>query len=178
MEAPTIVTPRLTLRPVEVEDATAIADLMSPTVTRWLASWPNPMTEGFARERIEQSRAAAARGGHIWWGLIHRTDHRLIGGFSGGLMQTDPRRMEIAYHIAETYQGAGYMREAAQAAIVAIWRLFDIDAIEAGAQIANAASFGIMRAVGMTPIGDRYVYSSARDRIEPCLFFELLRPKS
>jgi len=171
-----IVTPRLTLRPVEIEDAAAIAQIMSPAVTGWLASWPQPTTEAFARERIAGSIAARDRGGHIWWAVIHNADRRLIGGFSGGLTQADPRCMEIAYHVAEAYQGAGYMREAAQAGIAALWRLFDIDAIEAGAQLANAGSFGVMRAMGMTPIGDRDVYASARDRTEPCRFYELLRP--
>jgi RimJ/RimL family protein N-acetyltransferase len=176
VEAPILETPRLTLRPVEIDDAAAIAQVMTPEVTRWLASWPNPTTPAFARERVAQSRAATARGGHVWWGLIHRADQRLIGGFSGGLTPTDARRMEIAYHIAQAYQGLGYMREAAQVAMDAIWSLFDIDAIEAGAQVANAASFGLMQAMGMTPIGDRHIYGSARDRVEPCRFYELLRP--
>jgi RimJ/RimL family protein N-acetyltransferase len=161
---------------VEIEDAAAIVEVMSPAVTKWLASWPSPTTEAFASERIAEARAATERGGHIWWALIHRADQRLIGGFGCGLSEADPRRMEVSYHIAEAYQGAGYMREAAEAAIAAIWRLFDIDAIEAGAQIENAASFKLMRAMGMTPIGERDVYSSARDRIEPCSFYELLHP--
>jgi RimJ/RimL family protein N-acetyltransferase len=177
MVAAVLVTARLTLRPVEIHDAASIVDIMTPAVTRWLASWPDPMTETFARGRISESRAAASRGGHIWWAVARRADQRLIGGFSGGLTQGDNRRMEVAYHLAEACQGAGYMREAAQAAIAALWRLFEIDAIEAGAQLENAASFGLMRALGMSPIGDRDVYSSARDRIEPCRFYELLRPR-
>ncbi len=176
MEAPVIVTPRLVLRPVDIEDAAAIVEVMSPGVTRWLASWPDSMTQTVARERIAESRAATARGDHIWWGVIHRADQRLIGKFSGGLTEADRRRLDISYHIAEAYQGAGYMREAAQAAIAALWRLFDIDAIEAGAQVENAGSFRVMRALGMTPVGERDVYSSARERIERCRFYELLRP--
>jgi RimJ/RimL family protein N-acetyltransferase len=112
----------------------------------------------------------------MWWAVIHKADQRLIGGFGCGLTEADPRRMEISYHLAEAYHGAGYMGEAAQAAVAAIWRLFDIDAIEAGAQVENAASFKLMRALGMRPIGDRDVYGSARDRLEPCRFYELLRP--
>ncbi len=176
MDPRVLVTPRLTLRPVEIEDAAAIAEVLTPEVTRWLASWPNPMTEVVARERIAGSIAATPRGGHIWWAVIHQTDQRLIGGFRCGLTEADPRRMDIGYYIAEAYQGARYMREAAEAAIAAIWRLFDIDAIEAGAQIENTGSLKLMRSLGMTSIGTRDVYASARDRIEPCRFYELLRP--
>ncbi len=176
MDAAVIVTPRLMLRPVDIADAAAIAEVMSPAVTRWLASWTDPTTQAFARERIAGSIAARAAGGHIWWAVIHGAEQRLVGGFGCGLCEAAPRRMEISYHIAEAYQGAGYMREAAQAAIAAIWRLFDIDAIEAGAQVENADSFGLMRTLGMTPIGERDVYSAARDRVEPCRFYELRRP--
>ncbi len=176
MESTVLVTPRLRLRPVEIEDAAAIVAVMSPAVTRWLASWPDPTTEAFTRKRIAGSIASKEGGGDLWWAIIHQADLRLIGGLGCGLSEANPRRMEIGYHIAEAYQGAGYMREAADAAIAAIWLLFDVDAIEAGAQIENTASFSIMRALGMTPIGDRDVYSSARDRIEPCRFYELLRP--
>ncbi len=175
MDAAVLFTPRLTLRPVEIEDAAAIVEVMSPAVTKWLASWPQPMTPAFVRKRIAESIAATRRGGHIWWVVIHRADQRLIGKFSCGLTRADPRRMEVAYHIAEAYQGAGYMREAAQAAIAAIWRLFDVDAIEAGAQVENAGSFSVMRAMGMTLIGERDVYSSAREQFESCRFYELLR---
>ncbi len=175
-EATVLVTPRLMLRPVEIGDTAAVVEVMSPTVTKWLASWPNPMTETFARERIVASMAATARGGHLWWAVIHKADQRLIGGFGCGLTKADRRRMEVSYHLAAAYHGAGYMGEAAQAAIASIWRLFDVDAIEAGAQIENEASFGLMRALGMTPIGTRDIYSSARDRFEPCRFYELLRP--
>jgi len=159
-----------------MEDAAAIVEVMAPAVTKWLASWPSPMTQAFARERIAGSIAPTVRGGHIWWVVIHHSDQRLIGGFGCGLIEADPRRMEISYHLAEAYHGAGYMREAADAAIAAIWRLFDVDAIEAGAQIENAASFKLMLALRMTPVGERDIYSSARDRIEPCRFYELLRP--
>ncbi len=178
MEAAVIITPRLTLRPMDMEDAAAIVEVMSPAVTKWLASWPNPTTEDFARERIAGSIAATAQGDHIWWAIMHQLDQRLIGGFRGELCTGDPRRMEIGYYMAEAYHGAGYMREAAQAAIAAIWRLFDIDVIEAGAQIANEASFKLMRALGMTPIGTRDVYGSARERTELCRFYELSRPEA
>ncbi len=84
--------------------------------------------------------------------------------------------MDVGYYIAEAYQGAGYMREAAEAAISAIWRMFDVDVIEAGAQIENVGSLKLMRGLGMSPIGERDVFGSARNRIERCRFYALRRP--
>jgi len=48
--------------------------------------------------------------------------------------------------------------------------------MEAGAQLGNEASFKVMKALGMTPVGERPVYSSVRDRHEPTMFYELRRP--
>ena len=52
-----------------------------------------------------------------------------------------------------------------------------IEAVEAGAQIANQASFAVMEAMGMTTIDERMVYSPVRDREEAYRFYELRRPR-
>lgn len=173
---PVIETQRLILRAIEPGDAAALAANLTPAVTRWLASWPDPMTPEIALARITRSQAAMRRGGHVFYVLERRSDHRVIGGLSGGITAADRQRMELAYHLAEDCQGSGYMGEAARAALPVLWSLIPVQVMEAGAQIANAASFGVMKAMGMTPIGERLVYSSARDREEASQFFEVRRP--
>jgi len=173
---PVIQTERLLLRAFELLDADDMAANMTPSVTRWLASWPSPMSRQDAIARIERSRAAIVAGGYAFYALVRRSDSRVIGGVGGGLAPEDPRRMEISYHLAADCHGHGFMREATQAALPMLWRLLPADVMEAGAQLGNEASFRIMLAMGMTPIGERLVYSSARDRHEPTLFYELRRP--
>jgi hypothetical protein len=41
----TIETQRVSLRCVQEDDARIVATLMTPTVSRWLASWPSRITE-------------------------------------------------------------------------------------------------------------------------------------
>jgi ribosomal-protein-alanine N-acetyltransferase len=48
--------------------------------------------------------------------------------------------------------------------------------IEAGAQPGNTASFAIMRACGMRPVGERMIPVPARGRDELCHFYEVHRP--
>lgn len=175
---PVIETERLRLRAFELSDADDMAANMTPSVTRWLASWPSPMSRDDAIARIERSRAAIRAGGHAFYALVRRSDDRVIGGVGAGLVREDPRRMEISYHLAADCHGQGFMREATQAAIPMLWRLLPAEVMEAGAQLGNGASFKIMKAMGMTPIDERLVYSSARDRHEPTLFYELRRPAS
>lgn len=173
---PVIETERLTLRALELSDAGDMAANMTPAVTAWLASWPSPMSREEALARIQRSRAAIRAGGYAYYALIRRADGRMIGGFGGGLVPEDRGRMEISYHLAEDCHGQGLMREATSAAVPMLWRLLPAQVMEAGAQLGNEASFKVMRAMGMTPAGERLVYSSVRDRHEATLFYELRRP--
>lgn len=149
---------------------------MTPSVTRWLASWPSPMSREDAAARIERSRAAMRSGGHAFYALVRRSDSRVIGGVGAGLVREDPRRMEISYHLAVDCHRQGLMREATEVAIPMLWRLLPAEVMEAGAQFGNEASFKVMKTIGMTPHEERLVYSAARDRHEPTLFYELRGP--
>lgn len=113
---PAVETERLTLRCFEPSDAPALARNMTPAVTRWLISWPDPMTPQIALQRIERSCAGMARGKQVFYAIVRRADGRVIGGVGCGLSPDDPRRMELGYHLAEDCQGSGFMREAACAA--------------------------------------------------------------
>lgn len=175
---PRLSTDRLTLRAFELDDAAELARNMTPAVTRWLASWPDPVTTSYATARIERARTGMRRGVSLFYALQRNADGRVIGGIGGGVLAADPSRLEISYHLAEDCHGAGYMGEAVRTALPAIWRLMPVQAIEAGAQVGNAASFGVMKALGMTPTDERLVYSSARDRHEPTQFYEIRRPKT
>ena len=173
---PVIETQRLVLRAFRPTDAADLAANMTPGVTRWLASWPSPMTEAMALSRIERSRAATRAGGYAFYALARKADGRVIGGFGGGIGVEGSTRAELSYHLAEDCHRRGYMREATEAAMPVLWRLLPVEVMEAGAQIDNAPSFAVMRALGMTPTDERLVYSPIRDRHEPTQFFEVRRP--
>lgn len=173
---PIVQTARLRLRAFEPGDAADLCRNMTPGVTRWLASWPDPVTQDYALARIARARAGMARGVSLFYALERIEDARVIGGLGGGLVAEDPARLEVSYHLAEDCHGAGYMGEAVRAALPVIWRLMPVQAIEAGAQVANAASFAVMRAMGMAPAGERMVHSSARGREELTGFYEIRRP--
>ena len=114
---PVIETERLTLRAFEPTDAADMAANMTQGVTRWLASWPTPMSLTEAEARIARSRAAIVAGGYAFYALARRSDGRVIGGFGGGVVAKDQQRAELSYHLAEDCRGQGYMREATDAAL-------------------------------------------------------------
>jgi ribosomal-protein-alanine N-acetyltransferase len=168
-------TPRLRLRPVHEGHAEAIARLMTPALSRWLASWPSPITTTAVAARIASIREAIAAGRTLCFAIERRDDSAMIGWVSVTRSQHDAARGNLGYWLGEPFQQHGYMTEAARATLVAGFARLDLATIEAGAQPDNEASLRIMRKLGMRPIGVRSMWASARGREELCEYYEITR---
>ena len=170
-----IETPRLRLRCPRPEDAAAISGMMTPAVSRWLASWPVPFTSAMAAERIAAARQAVSQGAALLFIVERRQDDTPLGWI--GVVRDRPADASamLGYWLGEAYQGHGYMREAAPVVVAAAFRLMGLEAVEAAAQPENAASFAVLRGCGMEPAGECTVFASARGREEFCLRYEIKR---
>ena len=166
---------RLNLRLVAPQDAAALSALMTPSVSRWLISWPVPFTPAMAAARIDRARAAQAAGDMLPFVIERRADAAVLGWLS--LTRTGERRALLSYWLGECHHGQGYMREALRAAIPAAFDLLDLDTIEAAAQPGNDRSLTLLRACGMLPLGERMIFAPARGRDELCAVLELHRPR-
>ena len=174
-EPAAIETARLRLRLVDEGDAATAARLMTPAVSRWLASWPSPLDAPAAAARLRHLREASAQGR----ALCYAIERREAGGMIGVVMIVrttyDTRRGDLGYWLGEPYHHHGYMREAAAAAVAEAFARLGLEAIEAGAQPANTASLAVMRALGMRPIDERPVWADARNREELCAYYAITR---
>ena len=92
-------------------------------------------------------------------------------------IEASPVRGELGFWLGEAYHGHGYMTEGAVVAVAAAFHHLNLDAIEGGAQPDNAASFAVMRRLGMEPAGERVVWASARGRDELCIFYSVTRDR-
>jgi ribosomal-protein-alanine N-acetyltransferase len=173
--AGTVDTPRLRLRPVRASDAAETARLMTPAVSRWLATWPSPITEAAVAERLAWATAAAAAGTVLCFAIERRDDGVMMGWVTVMRSQGDPARGDLGYWLGEPFHGRGYMREAARAALDQAFSRLGLSVVEAGAQPDNGASLRVMRALGMRPVGARMVWASARSREELCEYYEITR---
>ena len=174
-EAPVIVTARLRLRLVEEHDAAAAVRLITPEISRWLASWPSPLDEAAAAARLRDLRDVATAGNGLPFAIERLDSGEMIGLVMIMRSRDDARRGGLGYWLGEAYHRHGYMQEAATAAVADAFARLDLDVIEAGAQPANTASFGIMRALGMRPVGERPMWASARGREEVCAYYAITR---
>jgi ribosomal-protein-alanine N-acetyltransferase len=167
---PPIRTQRLTLRRAEAQDAAPLAALMSDAISARLASWPMPWTAERMAARITEWRPI---------GLIcvveRAADGALVGWVHALRAPEDAARASMGWWCAEAHQGHGYIREAAAALLPVAFERLGVAVVEAGAQPDNHASFAVMRALGMAPVGTRFTYVPARGRHERTLFHEIRR---
>lgn len=175
---PPVDTERLRLRCAEERDAASLAGLMSETVSRRLASWPVPYTPLMAADRIAGVRMAAAERRSLPLVIERREDGAVIGWLSISRAPGDQATALITYWLGEGFQGRGYMREAAPAAMRQAFALMDVDRLRAAVQADNGASLAVVRLLGMAPLGEGRIWCPARGRDEPCLWFELSRDRA
>ena len=166
-------TERLRLRPPVADDAVRIAALVTPEVSRWMASWPSPCTVDFVADRIEKARAALAEGRALPLVIDLAGGEAAIGMVEAFLSRDDPGRVTLGFWLGEGFHGRGYMTEAVRAVLRHLARDPAVRVIDGGAQGANAASKGVMTKLGMRPVGTRMIYASARACDEPCEFYEI-----
>lgn len=168
---PSIETPRLRLRCLEVSDAQAMSTLMTPAVNRWLASWPSPLPIDDAVGRIAKGRALAAQRRALPLAVIHRSENTFLGYI--GMRMSDETTADFGYWLGEGFHGHGYMREAAPAALGLGFAYLRASTIGAGAQLSNTPSIAVMRACGMHFLDERLVHAPVRGRDELCAWYEV-----
>lgn len=109
-----LVTPRLLLRPLVSQDASAIQQLFPRwEIVRYLIGtipWPYP--PGAAQDYVDNIALPASSAGRGWfWTLRLKTDPRQIIGV---ICLTDTPENQRGFWLVPEYQGAGYMTEACQ----------------------------------------------------------------
>lgn len=69
MQSESFETQRLTIRCCRIEDASLLSALMSAEISRWVASWPFPLTSGQC-EKILAANFSLAKEGKAFPGII------------------------------------------------------------------------------------------------------------
>jgi len=170
-------TERLVIRPVQESDAGVAAPLVTPSVSRWTATWPPAISVEDMLDRIKSAIEAERADQGISLAIIRKCDGALMGwaGLHRNLLA--PEVGSLGYWLGESFHGKGYMREAVGAIISHAWSQFDIEAIEALAQPENSASIAILQNQGMHFAGERTVFTTVRNRDELCVCYQIQRPR-
>lgn len=158
-------TPRLDLRYFEDTDGPAVlAYHADPEIARYLSPRP-PMTlelarataAAFARSRGEPSGASLAL-------AIVRRDLSDTEELVGELTLTKVRLhagFYMGFIVRRDVWGRGYASEAARAALSYAFKTLRVERVRAGALPDNVASLRVLRKIGMTPRGTRWLFPHA-----------------
>jgi [ribosomal protein S5]-alanine N-acetyltransferase len=146
---PTLETPRLVLRPLELADADQVQQIFPQwEIVRYLNAvvpWPYPPDGAFTYIR-DHALPAAARGGEWHWTLRLKTQPgQIIGAIALIRGETDNR----GFWIVPRWQGQGLMTEAVVAVNDYWFDVLGFGILRAPKAIANAASRRISEKTGM-----------------------------
>jgi ribosomal-protein-alanine N-acetyltransferase len=169
-------TERLMIRPVQETDAGVTAPLVTPSISRWTATWPPSISVEGVLDRIKSAIEAQRVGQGIALAIIRKCDGALMGWVGLHRNRLDPKTWSFGYWLGESFHGKGYMSEAMGAIIRHAWSQFDIEVIEALAQPENGASIAILQKQGMHFAGERTDFAPVRNRDERCVCYQIRRP--
>jgi RimJ/RimL family protein N-acetyltransferase len=143
----TIVTERLTLRPLAAADAAALHATTDPTIVAAVAILRAPFTLSDAAALIGQN----ANGRDLFRGIFRLADGALAGLI--GVHDSGTAGIEFGYWIGTLFQGKGYATEAARAVLIALDKA-GAAGVFAECRPDNRASWRVLTKLGFRPNGE------------------------
>ncbi|MCY0386093.1 GNAT family N-acetyltransferase [Robbsia sp. Bb-Pol-6] len=144
----TLETPRLTLRPLQDDDAQALFAIWSDVEAMRYFSFPAMHSLDQAVDRIARQSNAAADQQHLICVLVLRTTGEVMGDCALSRMDVPNRHAEIGFCLQRLHWGQGYMHEAASALLTHAFDTLHLHRIEADIDPRNTASARLLERLG------------------------------
>ena len=151
---PTLLTQRLLLRRLNLEDANALYSIASiPEVSRYLM-WDRHPSLKYTKRYLNDLNQMYDNNEYFEWGVITRQDGRLIGTCGFTKFDFNANRGEIGYSFRPDTWGKGYATEAARATVAFGFRELNLSSVYACFAMENLASIRVLTKCGMQYIGE------------------------
>lgn len=174
MSVPAVIeTARLRLRPLRLEDAADVSALMTPNVSRWVATWPSPFSIAAATERLTRAIAGNAAGTAYSRVAERKSDGAFMGWLGIAVMDEAARIGSMGYWLGEPFHGQGYLTEALPPFVAGAIAALHLKHLDAGAQVDNAASLAALKRLGMQFVEERMDQTPIRPDPELVAFYRL-----
>jgi len=149
MEAPTLTSERLVLRPFTADDAAAVhAHLGDYEVAATTASIPHPYPPGGAETWIASHAPRCAAGEAVVLAITRRDSSVLVGSIEIRLVPGH-RRAELGYWVGRAHWGHGYATEAADVLLRWGFATLGLHRVHAAHLSRNPASGRVLHKIGM-----------------------------
>ncbi|HEV7765553.1 MAG TPA: GNAT family N-acetyltransferase [Thermoanaerobaculia bacterium] len=146
-------TDRLTLRRFALRDVSAFAHYRADPAVALYQSWSG-MTLQEAHDFIAE-HAETPIGEHDRWfqlAIVDKATDDLVGDI-GICIASPGTKAEIGFSVAPSAQGRGYASEACRAAIDFIYRITEVQQVEAVIDARNVSAIALAKRLGMELIG-------------------------
>lgn len=151
---PTLITKRLTLRPLSVNDASEILLLRSNReINKYLDRKPSETIEDalhFIKIILENSET-------FYWAITKTGEDKLIGTICLFDFTNDTNKCEIGYELRTAFQGQGIMLEAATKVIQYAMETLGIKSIDAFTHKENQSSTSLLQKLNFKDLGSSAV---------------------
>ncbi|MBT3285198.1 GNAT family N-acetyltransferase [Candidatus Bathyarchaeota archaeon] len=141
METPTLLSKRLRLRPILIDDVEFIYELFSRSETNKYSEYPDLKTRD---EAVEMYDKFMRPGGESRFRVIIERLGESIGTIGMYSNSKDHKRAEIGYDLMREHWGNGYMTEAVEALVSYGFETLGLERIEATVDPENGASIRIL----------------------------------
>ena len=173
--APPLLTERLLLRSLTLEDATNVQRLAGDRdVASTLTNMPHPYEDGMAEEWMHACSGRFKKDEALNFAITLKTDKNLIGGIE---LRLDPENEngELGYWIGKPYWGCGYATEAAKAVVAYSFEVLKLNRIHAKHFKRNPASGRVLEKIGMRYEGCLREHIKKWDNFEDLIGYGMLK---
>ena len=151
---PTLLTPRLELRPMEIDDLAWYAEFAGDADVMQYIGHAGPLSHQQATERLARYVRCWEEHGLGMFGVRLRNESAAVG-WSGLQPLTGTDEIEVGYAFGKEAWGRGYATEVASAVVQWGFETLGLERIVAVASPENAASRRVMDKLGMSYEGVR-----------------------
>jgi ribosomal-protein-alanine N-acetyltransferase len=173
---PELTTPRLRLRALQADDATALLEVLGDQRVTHYHSMQTLVSLAEARNALARVAERFQAGEMIRWAIQPRTERRLIGTIGLLHLVAEHRRGELGYELAHRWWGQGLMPEAAAAVVDYGFTVLGLHRIEAGVLVGNQPSVRVLDKLGFREEGTLRHYLYLKGRFQDVRWFGLLHP--
>ncbi len=144
----------LLLRAWRPDDAARVVEgINDPECARWLGQYPTPYTLDHARAWLEGTTARLATGEAVNWAVVDPAAPDRVLGSVGWFGRVPGVVVEMGYWTHPEARGRGVARRAVAAATTHAFTAGGVRRVRAGAAVDNAASRGVLEALGYRGYG-------------------------
>ena len=173
--APPLLTERLVLRSLTLEDATDVQRLAGEyDIASMVCAIPHPYEDGMAEEWIRACHNDYQKDNALNFAITLKADANLIGAIGIGL-DPENERAELGYWIGKPYWNCGYATEAAQAVVAYSFQVLKLNRIYAYHFTRNPASGRVLEKIGMHYEGCRRQHTKKWGNFEDLIGYGMLK---